>query len=180
MNFTQFILGACSSLVASFVFLFAILVFLRPSIKIGKTIVMEKDNEGKDCYRIKFYNTSIFSAYDAIINLVALDEQPAEPKGKHIYFNDIPLTKYEFNVIFRWLPMILTKNYAHNCTQIKTFENLEDILKHPNKSLQLKITLRHGLTGLSKTFVKNYHTKAILEKGSFAFGNSFEVIKTKI
>ena len=176
----QFFLGALSSLLASFVFLLFILFFLRPSIKIGNCIVKETDEDGEPCYRLKFYNTSIFSAYDAAISLVALEERPAEPTGKHIFFHDIVLTKDEFNVIFKWLPMFLIRNYAHNCTQVKTREDLGEILKHPTKSIQIKITLRHGLTGLSKTFVKNYNTTAVLENGTFAFGNSFKVIKNNV
>jgi len=175
MTFSNFLLSILSSLIASFIFLIVILVLLRPSIKIGNVITIESDLE-KQCYRMKFYNTSVFSAYDANISLVILEERPAEPKGKHIFFEEVSLTKSDFNIIFKWLPMFLTKNYAHNCTQVKTFANLEEILKHPNKSLQLKITLRHGLTGLSKSFVKNYNTDAVLKKGSFAFGNTFDII----
>lgn len=176
MTTEAFLLSILTSLIASFIFLFTILVFLRPSIKIGEIIVLDED-DGNECYRMKFYNNSLFSAYDADISLIALEDRPAEPKGKHIYFQDIELKKNKFSVIFRWLPMFLARTYAHNCTQVKTFENLNEILKHPHKSLQLKITLRHGLTGLSKTFVKNYQTEAVLEKGKFAFGNSFKVIK---
>jgi hypothetical protein len=180
MSTGDFFLSMLASLIASFVFLLLILFLLRPALKISNNIVLTCDDDGKDCYRIKFYNTSIFSAYDADVSLIALEDRPAEPKGKHIYYQDLKLAKSNFTVIFRWLPMVLTKTYAHNCTQVKTYEDLTGILKHPNKSLQIKVTLRHGLTGLSKTFVKNYHTEAVLEKGKFAFGNSFKVITNHI
>lgn len=176
MSFHLFLLSALSSLIASFIFLIVILVFLRPAIKTSKCIVLALE-EGKPCYRIKFYNTSIFSAYDADVSLVALEERAAAPKGKHTYYQEIALGKNKFSVIHRWLPMCLAKNYAHNCTQVKTFENLEEILKDQHKTLQLKITLRHGLTGLSKTFVKDYHTESSLAKGLFEFGNTFAVIQ---
>lgn len=177
MTPTIFWLSALSSLTASFVFLFIILIFLRPKIKISKNIVVEIEKD-ENCYRIKFYNKSIFSAYDVDVSLISLEDRPAEPKGRHVYYEDLKLGKSRFSVISRWVPMVFTKTYAHNCTQIKTYENIDEILKHPHKTLQLKITLRHGLTGLSKTFIKNYQTEAILEKGKFEFGNTFNIIRS--
>ena len=176
MSISLFLLSALSSLVASFIFLFLILFFFRPSIEISKCIVLATE-DCQNCYRIKFYNKSFFSAYDADVSLVELEERPAAPYGKHTFFRDIALGKNNFSVIHRWQPNLLSKTYAHNCTQVKTFDNLEDILKDNHKTLQIKITLKHGLTGLSKTFIKDYHTESSLERGKFGFGNTFDVLK---
>lgn len=180
MNWSSFLFGAASSLLASFIFLFSILVFLRPSIKIGKFIMLDKDDDDKPCYRLKFYNTSIFSAYDVVVDLTSLEDRSAEPKGKDIYPKPVSLTKSHFNFIPHWLPMICVRTYAHHCIQVRTYDNLSEILSNPHKSLQLRITLRHGLTGLSKNFIKNYQTDAIIRKGSFEFGNSFEPVKIEV
>jgi len=177
ITYQDFLLSIASSLIASIIFLFLILFGLRPKIKISNIIVLDIDENNEECYRIKFYNTSIFSAYDVNVDLIELEERPAEPFGKHVYYKKIDLTRSNFSVIQHWLPSMMCKNYAHHCTQVKTYSKVRDTLKDNHRSLQLKITLRHGLTGLSKNFIKNYHTDASLIKGAFEFGNSFKVVK---
>lgn len=72
--------------------------------------------------------------------------------------------------------MFCMRTYAHHCIQVRTYDNLTEILSNPHKWVQLRITLRHGLTGLSKNFIKNYQTDAVIKRGCFEFGNSFEFV----
>ena len=174
-TWNHFLFGLTYALSASFIFLFLILIFLRPYIKISKSIASHVDEFGKPCFRIKFYNCSIFSAHDAVVDLRALQEIPAEPKGKDILLiQNIQLTTSRFPSIPRWIPTMLVKNYAFHCFQIKTYDDLNDILKERTHSLQMRIVLKHGLTGLSKNFVREFHANSIV-KGEFEFGNSLTI-----
>ena len=165
-----------TSFIGSFAFILYILVFLRPRIKIAGTIAKTKDDDGKDCFVFKFYNCSIFSAFDVYIDLITMEERHAEPKGKHIVYEKVDLEVSEYGYLNRWMPQFLCKNFAHHCVQIKTYENLDKILSQNQVSLQIKIVLRHGLTGLGKNFIKDYHTVHKIKSGEFAFGNSFAIL----
>jgi hypothetical protein len=171
----DFVLQVAYNLIASFVFLFTILFFLRPSIKIADKIASHRDENNQPCFRIKFYNTSLYSGYDVIINLRELEEIPAHPKGKDIYVRNVDLTTPQFPYIPRWLPKVFLKVHAHHCIQVKTFENLQSILAQPNKSLQIRITLRHGLSGLSKNFVKDFQKPKAIIDGEYEFGNCLTI-----
>ena len=175
-GFIDFCFSVASSLVASCLFLVLILVFLRPSIKISEIICKGTDYKGEPCYILKFYNTSVFSAFDAEITFLELEEEQAEPKGKHLWFETIELATPHFSVVPRWIPNFMVKNHAYHCFQIRTYHDLEPSLMDKHKWLQVKITLRHGLTGLSKNFIKNYRTTSVVKPGKFELGNSFKVI----
>jgi hypothetical protein len=174
-TWSHFFFGLTYALVASFIFLLLILVFLRPYIKISNLIASHIDEFGKPCFRIKFYNCSLFSAHDAVVDLIAVQEIPAQPKGRDILvLQKIELTNSKFPSIPRWIPAFLVKNYAHHCFQIKTYNDLDEILKDRAKSLKMRIVLRHGLTGLSKNFVREFTYRSVV-KGEFEFGNSLTV-----
>lgn len=174
-TWSHFLFGLTYAIIASLIFLFVVLIFFRPYIKISKHIASHRDEGGKPCFRFKFYNCSIFSGHDVLIDLRELEEIPANPKGKDILVRNIELTTSKFPYIPRFLPRFLVNNYAYHCVQVKTYEDICKILTERRKSLQIRIILKHGLTGLSKNYIRNFHTEKCLIDGEFEFGNSLEV-----
>jgi hypothetical protein len=73
-------------------------------------------------------------------------------------------------------PTWLKKNYGKNAIQLRTYDNVFDIINVPLKSVQIQITLKHGLTGLTKVFKKDYSVPGKIREGSFVFGNSFDIV----
>lgn len=121
-------------------------------------------------------NTSMYTGYDVSLSLRSLREIPSEPMGKDIFPKELSLATSSFTNIYPWRPAFMCRNYAHHCIQVKTLDDIENILNSDSFSLQLQVTLRHGLTGLSKSFISNYATKRRIINGQFEFGNSFKVI----
>jgi hypothetical protein len=169
------LIGITTSVIGSFIFLIFILIFLRPRIKISNNIACYFENDIK-IYRFKIMNTSLYTGYDVSLSLRSLREIPSEPFGKDIFPSELILGTSNFTNIHPWRPSFMCKNYAHHCIQVKTIEDIENILNSDNYSLQLQVTLRHGLTGLSKSFIANYSTVKRILDGQFEFGNSFEII----
>ncbi|RYE38827.1 MAG: hypothetical protein EOP48_26525 [Sphingobacteriales bacterium] len=173
--FEEILFNVGCGLVAALLFLFIALSLLRPKVQIADCISVDFE-EGIEVWRFKFINKSLFSAFDATVELYQHTEQPAAPRGKDIIPMKIPLATEKFSIIQRFVPHSFARNYAHHCIQVKTLTNLETILKERAKSLQLRITLRHGLTGLSANFVKDYNTERTIKRGSFEFGNKFNIL----
>ena len=173
--FESLLIGILSSVIGSLIFLFIILLFLRPRIKVSPNIACYFEN-GIKIYRFKIMNTSMYTGYDVSLNLRRLREIPSEPMGKDIFPKELSLATSSFTNIYPWRPAFMCRNYAHHCIQVKTLDDIENILNSDSFSLQLQVTLRHGLTGLSKSFISNYATKRRIINGQFEFGNSFKVI----
>lgn len=169
----DFVFQVLCNLIASFIFLFSILLFFRPAIKISDKIASHIDEDGKLCFRIKFYNQSWFSGYDVVVNLRELEEVSAQPGGKDIYVRSLQLTTSNFPYLNKYV--FKPVNYANHCIQVKTLEDLSVILSDRHKSLQIRITLKHGLTGLSKNFVKNFSNEKSIINGRYEFGNCIKI-----
>ncbi len=65
---------------------------------------------------------------------------------------------------------------AEHAIRLRTVENLTQYLEDPNCSIELRISLRHGLTGLSKVVRREYSHISELKKGNFAYGSKFAVL----
>lgn len=59
---------------------------------------------------------------------------------------------------------------AIQAIRIRTSIDIEELLKDPNISVQLEVSLRHGLTGLTKVFKMDYCDISEVKKGKFTYG----------
>ena len=70
----------------------------------------------------------------------------------------------------------LKKNYADYAMLFRTYEDLPTILNNERNAIKIQITLKHGLTGLSKVYHVEYVNCSDIKKGHFAFGNNFAIV----
>lgn len=67
--------------------------------------------------------------------------------------------------------------FALYANLIHTDENLLSLLEAPESFLELKVTVRHGLTGLADTFVGTFAHQDCIKNGcKFQFGKNLETI----
>ena len=171
----------------------AILFFLlcRPKIKISNSIVKNETKEGRIYYQFKFYNTSIFSANDVKPTLFFGQPKEASDVQIDVVYEEIPMSKRESFFVSGWKPIFKRTKYAPHCIKIKFFldelkklkkfnfedKDLEDVLSVFGAMLELRISLRHGLSNLSRTKTAQFNRAGCIITGEeFEFGNS---IKTK-
>jgi hypothetical protein len=50
------------------------------------------------------------------------------------------------------------------------------LLPPPSNSVQIQISLRHGLTGLTKVFIQEYSDISQIRDGKFTYGSKFGVM----
>ena len=172
INPTELALNIAVSFITSFIaslsLIFYLLKYFSPKIKISDFICKKNDE-----YKFKIINLSIFSGFDVRLelnkfknehsNLGRLNRRYSIVNLSSNYWLDIP--KFKRN-----------KNYADNCCLVKTIENLSEFCKNSDHQLELIISLKHGLTGISKTFKKVYCLDDIKENKQFAFGQVIEMI----
>ncbi|MBK0381464.1 hypothetical protein I5M32_00705 [Pedobacter sp. SD-b] len=179
-TFLQIFINILCSVCASFIFLFLVLYLLRPKILISDYISKQANTFDDSCsttYVFKIINKSFFSAFDVQLELFKLEQYRVTAKGINNRIKVIPMKTNEI----KHIPSYITTNtcnrtsFAPHAVMFRTNEILENILKDEKQTLQLQITLRHGLTGLSRVYHKDYITINHIKEGQFKFGNSIDI-----
>ncbi len=172
------------SIVSSAIVAIAVVYFVfwkwQPKIEISKYIVKSTLPNGECEYKIKFINRSAYPANDVKIELWKKTEYNAtgSSNGKNENIKKVKLSTPEWLAIPRYHNNVKIKkcNYAPHCITVRIQDEIpENVLKpNTNESYEFKISVKHGLSNISKTFSKRYNDKSILKEGRFVFGNSLE------
>ena len=173
----ELLMGISTSLVASLIFLFILLIFLRPRVKIAPIICLQKDifeNTSRDCYIFKIINLSYFSAYDISLELCNQVTYPVKDGINYRYF-PLKLKTNHLNFVAPYRPRWYKKEYGKYAMLFITYENISEIIDNERNSIKIQVTLKHGLTGLTKVFSAEYVSTSDIAKGYFAFGNNFKI-----
>ncbi|UUC44281.1 hypothetical protein [Flavobacterium cerinum] len=175
------VINIICSVIASLIFLFIILFFLKPSINICPFICKGKVEFDNDTiyHSFKIVNQSWFSAFDIKLELYELRKYPIPPNGAmNTRYTSIALILNTISKIPPYRPVCMRKEVIQ-AIRIRTSIDIEELLKDPNVSVQLEVSLRHGLTGLTKVFKVDYCDISEVKKGKFTYGTKFDYIKCK-
>jgi hypothetical protein len=166
------IIGVLSSFVASLLFLF-FLTGVRPNIVISDQIAKSKSSTtGELVYIIKVINKTKRPIIDIkaqlhLINLVVM------PGGVIRNTNKIELKTSEIMEISKFDFEDKMANYAY---RFVVNENIEQKWDNSQSFLRFKISAKDSLSGFSRVFGKNYHTKInSIQEGKFEAGSSLEI-----
>lgn len=162
------------SLTASFIFLFIVLILFKPKLKISPFICKGKffDEETQDYFFIKLVNISLFSAYDINVELLQVDRYPTTNGQMNSRYISLPLVSSNISHIPGYRPSWWRKN-APYAIRVRTAHDLNSILTNDYKSVMIKVSLRHGLTGLVKVHSKEYTENDQVKNGKFEYGLKF-------
>ena len=169
----DFFLGIFSSFIASVLFIFFLLTFFGPSIKISSSIAKQKntfESTPEFMYIFKFYNNSFHHAFDADLTLFKV-ETNNNNKGEK--FIGLTVKAPSMKQIPKFRKVKDASELAPHCLLFRTIEDLEKICNDDN-AVELQITLKHGLTGLSRAFKQRF-VKADIKNGQFQYGNNLGV-----
>ena len=177
----SFITGLLASGIASFLFLYYVLFFMRPCIKISTTIARYKNmipesniEWGEQVYYIKIVNKSWHAAYDVKLRLSELIRIPAGNGKMHERRKVLRLHRDALWHIPRH------KNgkgntFAPHAVVSLILVDILTILQDDNKCVEVQVILRHGLTGLSKVFTQEFGDVTSIKNGMFKFGDNLTV-----
>jgi len=178
MDAASFWLGVLASIIGSLVFLFLVLLLFKPKIKISPFVSKYSspfEGEGIVFY-IKIVNRSLFNAYDIKAELYMLERYPTPPAGMmNVRATPLSLVSGQLSSLDRYLPLWMRKAADH-CIRFRTLDDLEQILADERKSVEFRVILRHGLTGLSKVHSQEYSDLSEIRNGRFTYGPSFGIL----
>ncbi len=73
--------------------------------------------------------------------------------------------------------MAWSKNNAHpHCITVRSTEDINTILSDELNGIMFRVSLKHGLTGLSNVFEQEYANIENIRRGKFRPGSKFETI----
>jgi hypothetical protein len=166
------IVGIIGSLLVSVGFLWFILNKLRPKIIISPAICLSTESyideagngKQRNKYTFKIVNQSKYEAYDIIIELFVM--QPINHIGANSNLKSKRLAIRTSNMTS--INRFRSKNnkqdpFSMFAILIHTNEQLEPLLAAENSFVQLKITARHGLSGLAQTFEERFPNETCIK-----------------
>ena len=152
----------------AFVFLYLVLVFLRPKIAISPYI----------CYRdssfwFKIVNMSMYHAFDIKIELFKMVPLIHSAGNSNVDIYNTKLKTSDWTSINRYRRKHSEKDpFSLFAQLIFTQSEIEQYLSEPGTYLELQITARHGLTGLADRFTQQFPSETVIKKGhKFCFGS---------
>jgi hypothetical protein len=165
------------SLFASLLFLFVVLFFFKPSIKISPFLTQGPSPRAGEgiAYFVKIVNLSYFIAYDVRVEMHTLKKLPMPGDKVNLLLSKIPL-------VIDSLPMIAgyrsekKSPEARHCVKFRTTMDLSTMLADDLTSIQVRVILRHGLTGLSNVHTQVYTHPSQVKLGNFTSGSTFDVL----
>jgi hypothetical protein len=180
MTLNEFLLNLSVNILASAIFIFALLYFVRPKIKISPCICyvnegnLNPENPDKGFFVFKIVNLSLFYADDVRFE-ISTKEHYQVTGGTNVRYKQIPLKVSSMNYLAKYKPSWWNKDYGAYAVLFGTREDIKEILKNDRNSIELRVTLRHGMTGLSKVFTQTYARPSDIKEGRFHFGNNFNI-----
>jgi hypothetical protein len=169
----QLQLHLLGGILSAFIFLFIVLFFFKPKIRIAKFLCKPKDSE---FYIFKLVNVSFFSAHDLHVELYKIRRIPMGGGQFNNEYEKLTLLNSQISHIPQ-RPMFWKKNKDHpHCITVRSKENLNEILKQDTNAISLKVSLKHGLTGLHGVFEREYATEPDIQAGRFKPGTKFGII----
>jgi hypothetical protein len=167
--------GIFVNILSSFLFIFALLYFLKPKIHIVPLISRQKtplNNSGETVHAFKIINKSLFGAYDVEIKANYFVIQQGDREIVNKIFEKIKLITDKYSYINRHRPFV--KKYGDNCAQFFTLEDLSLGIQN-GKYVQIQVTARHSLTGLSNIVKFQFIDSTYVKNGHFVTGNVDEI-----
>lgn len=177
MKIEEFLLSIVASLIASGIFIFLLLFLMRPRIKISPYICKKLDNFdniNQTYYAFKIVNMSWFSAFDISIELSSLVSYPLK-SGINFRYTPLKLKTSKCFYLAPYRPTFYKKDYAEHALIVRTYDNIEEILAANEKSIKIEVTLRHGVTGLSKIHTMTFADCSEIRTGNFGYGSNFNI-----
>lgn len=170
----QFLIELLGGTIAAFLFLFLVLYTLKPKIKIAP-FLGKIQNPAPGFYIFKFVNKSFFSAHEVKVELYKIRKIPAGGGNHSNEHEKITIINGNITHIpkrpFWWWQK--RKDHPH-CIVVRSPDNLNEILQDDLNGILLRVSLKHGLTGLAGVYEQEYGNEDDIRNGRFKSGPKFD------
>ena len=174
---SEFAMRVYSSFISSFIFIFFLLLVMRPSIKISPYIRKSDHDYEPDeplFFMFKVVNHTRFPIFNVDLSMSKLIPLPAENGKTNYQLIALELKSTNIKNISRC--PIIGEGIGYHAVLFRTYENLENILSSRDTKISFEITAKHGLTGLSRSIRKEFVHKSCIKSGEFQFGKNLDIV----
>jgi hypothetical protein len=178
---TSLAIGLFGSLLASFIFILLLLKYYRPKLFLSNLICQkleETPGGTRDKFSFKILNKSIYHGYDIHIELFLMTPINHLGANTNLMMKRLEIRTSSMTSIGRFRKNHHDKDpFALYAYLIHTNEPLNQFLTDPNSFVQLRVTGKHGLTGLSDVVIQSYGNADVIKYNSkFAFGDKLDTM----
>lgn len=168
--FTDNLLGVLLfNLSSSTIFVLLLVYVAKPKIFIVPIII--QPNDENDHFQFKLINKTLFPLYDINISLFYFETFSGPDNILNFRYKKIKIKTEKIEFISR--NKIFNKHYGDNCIVINVYEEkLIENLRKTRNNLELKVTFKHQVSGLSNISIHRFIGTDIFFKGRFTQGNS--------
>lgn len=160
---------------SSLIFLYFVLLLFKPKVKIAP-VLCKKNIAGQIYYSFKFVNTSFFAAYEVKVELFRIKKIPMGKGNYNSEYKNLILLNSNISIIRARKRFWQEDRTYHHCLTVRTMEDIESILADEYQGVCVRVSLKHGLTGLPGVFEQEYGTQQDLRIGKFEPGGKFTQI----
>lgn len=175
-TWSHFLFGLTYAIVASLIFLFIVLILFKPKIRICPFLTYVQAGVDTPYYTFKFVNVSYFSAHDIHAELHKTRKIPMGGGKYNNEYEKLTLVNGEMSHVPRRLPFWSKNDANPHCMTVRSTQNIREILTPESNGIVLRISLKHGLTGLSKVFEQEYANEQDIKQGKFKPGTKFATL----
>jgi len=174
-TWSHFLFGLTYAIVASLIFLFIVLVFFKPKIRVAPFLCKIQTESGL-FYVFKFVNYSYFSAHEIRVQLHQIRKIPMGQGRFNNEYQQLSLLNSEISHIPGRLPLWFKNDANPHCITVRSKDDINKILSEEFNGISLRISLKHGLTGLSKVFDREYANIEDIRNARFSPGRKFATL----
>lgn len=118
----------------------------------------------------------MFSAHDIEIQLFKMRKVPMGSGFINNKYEEINLRQPKISHLPRRTTRLGKDVHNNHCLVIRCRENLNEILEQEIEGIMLKISLKHGLTGLARVTEMEYWNVEDIKSGKFTPGTKFGIM----
>ena len=160
----------CAGILAGFILIILVFIFLRPWIYITPNICISDDGY----HRFKIIHFSLVKCTEMQLFLRKVKEIDAYPKGKDIEFESIKIEKSFDYIIGIWGFFASKKG---NCLQARyKCPEISEVIQRENEYIELILRARHGMSNLQITKSRKFKHIKYVKKGKFVSGLSWKIL----
>lgn len=172
----QFWVELIGGTISAFTFLFLVLYLLKPKIRIAPFLCHVLNSEC-NYYIFKFVNHSFFPAHEIKVELYKIRKIPMgggkfNNEHERLTIKNGNISHVPQRPFWWWQKML---HHPH-CVVVRSFDNLSNILQNDMNAILLRVSLKHGLTGLSSVIEQEYGNEGDIRNGKFKTGPKFDYI----
>jgi len=172
----QFTIELIGGIIGAFIFLFIVLIFMKPKVKIADFLCRINPNGGASFYMFKFVNISFFDAHEIKVELYKIRRIPMGGGDFNNEYKQLTLVNGNISQIPGRLFFWQSNKANPHCVTVRSTEDINTILSDDANGISLRVSLKHGLTGLSNVFEQEYGDVQSIKTAKFKPGTKFGTI----